>query len=321
MPGTTLKKVSLILVFTLLALGLGRAAKFRWQEKEDALRQAFRAQAGGATQNCPTPEILMITGSCIPAGGTGEVVIKGKFPPGTKFVFENDILEVVNESLAGNIYKATVKVPMGAGPQKASVMAITPCGKSARHDGAVVVSGKYDWDLQASNGWRIQAKFQNDTRCNSNSGGGESTYNLLFFKGNETAPFEKRQATLQYSMWERTQYRFSIDQTDSSTRNIQEEMQQMMKKMMDPNLSEAERDRITKKIETIQKEMIAEMQKMSNPAEAQKQIQKMEQKKLEFGCDSIELQVTGSNAQGNMRCSEKVGRNLAVTGSMKYLGQ
>jgi hypothetical protein len=318
MTGTTLKKVSLILVFTLLALGLGRAAKFRWQEKEDAIRQAFRAQAGGATQNCFTPEIHMITGSCIPAGGTGEVVIKGKFPQGTKFVFENDILEVVSESLAGNIYKATIKVPPGSGPQNASVMAITPCNKSVRHDAAAVVSGKYDWDLQAVNGWRIQAKLQNDNRCNANRGGeGESTYNLLFFRGNETAPFEKRQATLHYSLWERTQYRFSIDQTDSSARNTQEEMQQMMKKMMDPNLSEAERDRLMKKMETMQKEMIATMQKMANPAE----IQKMEQKKLEFGCDSIELQVTGSNAEGNMRCSDKVGRNLAVTGSMKYLGQ
>ncbi len=312
MTGTTLKKFSLILVLTLLTLGLSRAAMFRWQEKEQAIRQG--CQRGGA--GCPTPEIHMITGSCILPGTTGEVIIKGKFPAGTKFVFENDNLEVVSESPAANTYRATVKVPAALGPQTAPVMAITPCCASVRRDGAVVVGGKYEWNLQAQNGWRVQARLLNDTRCGS-SGGGESNYEMLFFQGSAPTPFEKRRARLSYSPWDRMNYRFSIDQTDTTALSAQEEAQQLMKKISDPNTSDAERDRVMKRIEALQKEMMANMQKMINPAE----IQKMEQKKLDFGCDSLELQLTGSTAQGSMRCSQKVGRSLSVSGTMKYLGQ
>jgi hypothetical protein len=312
-----IKRISLILVFSMMVISLGRAAMFRWQEKERAIRQACQGAQQKAGADCPTPEIHMITSSCIQPGGSGEVVIKGKFPPGTKFVFENDNLEVVSESLMGTVYKATLKAAAGIGPQDASVSAISPCCKSARHEKGAVVGGKYEWNLQVSNGWRIFAKLLSDNRCGASKGEGQSTYELQFYRGNETAPFEKRQGSLFFSQFEKTQYRFSIDQTDSSAKNAQEELQAIVKKMMDPSISEDERAKIMKKMETLQQQMVANMQKMTNPAE----VQKMEQKRQEFGCEAMELQVSAASVQGSMRCAEKVGRNIPLTGTLKYLGQ
>ncbi len=307
----------MILVFSLMTISLGRTAMFRWQEMEQAIRQACQVNRLKAGADCPTPEIQLITSNCIQPGGSGEVVIRGKFSPGTKFVFENDNLEVVSESLVGNVYKATLKTVAGIGPQSASVSAFSPCCKSTRHEGGAVVGGKYEWNLQTQNGWRVLGRLVSDNRCGASQGEGQSTYELQFYRGNETVPFEKRQASLHFSQFEKTQYRFAIDQTDSSAKDAQEDLQSLVKKMMDPSTSEDERAIIMKKMETLQQQMVANLQKMGNPAE----IQRMEQKRQEFGCEAMELQVSAANAQGSLRCSEKVGRSILLNGTVKYLGQ
>src|SRR5579872_4059892 len=118
----------------LAAMALSRAAQFRFQEKEQAFRQLCKEQLQklGLTRDAakakyPTPEIQLVSGGgCLTPGATGEVVVKGKFAPDTKFLFTNDHLEVLKETLAGNEYRATVKVASDIGPQVADLMAITP---------------------------------------------------------------------------------------------------------------------------------------------------------------------------------------------------
>jgi len=63
--------------------------------------------------------------------------------------------------------------------------------------------------------------------------------------------------------------------------------------------------------------MQANMKQMSDPSYAQKQ----EQLRQQFGCERIELTAQGGGLTGRMQCSQTVGTQLAMTGTMKFLGR
>jgi hypothetical protein len=96
-----------------------------------------------------------------------------------------------------------------------------------------------------------------------------------------------------------------------------EDMQTLMKRMMDPNLTDAQRDQVIKRVEQVQQQMQANMQKMTDPSFARQQ----EAKRKQFGGRSIDLAVQGGAAKGNLRCGEAVGTNIAVTGTLRSLGR
>lgn len=320
----SMKRVMGIAVLVLLGFGLSRAAMFRFQEKEQEFRKGCQAQLqkmgltmGAAKATYPTPEIHMVSSGCLLAGGTVEVVAKGKFAPGTKFIFENDSLEVVKESLVGGEYRATVKAAPGMGPQSAALTAITPVTCiSVRQDRAVTVGGKYEWVMESGNGWKIVARSPADTACGGKTNA-EDTYDMQFFRKGESTPFEKRTATLYHSIYERTNYRFSISQQDSVSQAGMNELNTLAKKLADPNLTSAQREALMKQLMKMQSEMQANMAKMTDPA----YIKALEAKKLEFGCERIELEVQGGNATGQMSCSQKVGTRIPVKGTLTVLGR
>jgi hypothetical protein len=264
----------------------------------------------------PTPEIHMVSNDCLLPGGIGEVVVRGKFVPGTSIILENDNLEVLKETLAGNEYRAMVKVAAGIGPQTASVMAITPVtGITARVPNGPAVGGRYEWTLETGNGWRIVARSAAGQACGGQRG--EDKYELLFYKKGEANPFEKRAATLYYSMYERTNHRFNISQEDPAAGAATTDMMTLMKKLGDPNLPDAERQRLMKQMEQQQAQMIANMKKMSDPA----QVREREARNQQFGCAAIQMEVNGGNVKGEMRCAQAVGMRIPVTGSMKLTGR
>jgi hypothetical protein len=53
---------------------------------------------------------------------------------------------------------------------------------------------------------------------------------------------------------------------------------------------------------------------MADPAN----IAKAKQKALEFGCERISVGVQNGNLTGEMRCAEKVGTRIALTGTLKF---
>jgi cytochrome c556 len=97
----------------------------------------------------------------------------------------------------------------------------------------------------------------------------------------------------------------------------QQDIVALSKELMDPKTTEAQRDALMKKLEKMQDTMMAEMTKMSDPAN----IAKAQQKALEFGCERISVGIQGGNLTGDMRCAEKVGTRIALTGSVKFLGR
>ncbi len=318
------KRVAAVAVIALAGLALGRAGMLRFQEKERAWREQCRTelQKLGITRDAaklkyPTPSIGLVTSGCLLPGGTTDVVVKGKFAPGTKFIFQSDDIEVVRESLVGGEYRATVKAAAGTAYQTAGVVAMTPVTcLTARAERAVTIGGKYAWTLNAANGWRIVAKSPANKTCPAQSGG-EETYEMLFYRPGEANPFEKRSASLYYNAYESTNYRFNVSQQDPQVTNAVEGMQSLMQKLSDPNLTDTQRDQLMKKIEQAQQQMQADMQKMANPAYGQQ----LEAKRKQFGCESIQLTLAAGAVKGTMHCGQAVGTQIGITGNVQLLGR
>lgn len=299
----------------LLLWGVTHAALNKYQQKDQAIREACRAERAKMTPQqqkqlaCNTPEISLVSKAAVKPGETVEVAINGKFPAGTNFVFQSDSIEVLKESINANAYRATIKVAPGGGPRIVSINAITPlCCKGAYLSHALSITGKYIWDFQAANGWKIKAQPlpQDPSR------GQELLYTLEFFRGNETAPFAKRRATLYPAEADSNSLSFSVSNQDESSMNAQQQIESITKQIQNPNLSDADREKLMKKMEDVMTQMT---QGIQDPG----YIKKLQAQEQEFGCNGLHLNMQNGTITGNMNCSEKVGRSVALTGTMKML--
>jgi hypothetical protein len=319
------RTASLVVVCTLLAWGVSRAMISKYQQKRQEILAACKAEReklGVAEQKelankCATPEVALISPAMLAPGQTAEVTVTGKFPAGTRFLFESDCIEVVKESVTANTYHATVKVASECGPEAVTVEAFAPfCCKSGRLDHGLTVGGNFDWDLTAGNGWRVKGH-----PIPPAAGAGKTSelaFMLEFYRGNETAPFTKRSATLLPSAGSSPpSYYFSISSQDESSMSAQQEMERIGKQMANPNISEAERAKLTSRMQALLTNMTKDMSKMADPA-YQKQLQAQAD---EFGCTAINVTVQNGSVTGTMSCSQKVGSNLKLTGTMKFLGK
>lgn len=316
---TWIRGASCIGVLALAGFGLIRAAQYRFQQKERDLREQASAELkklgvtyAAAKAKQFTPEIQMVSAACLQPGGVGEVVIRGKFVPGSHFIFQNDNIEVVKESLAAGVYRATVKAAPGVGPQTAGVLVMSPLtGMSVTHQRAAVIGGNFEFRLQAANGWKVVAKPVAGPACGERGSDGMA-YEALFYRNNEPNPFEKRGAALHFSLWDTTPYRFTISQDDAKLASAQQNMQTIAQKMQDPNLSDGQREALVQQMMAMQQQMVGQMQDPNF-------VRNLQAKKLEFGCERMELKVDAGAATGNLSCSEKVGRSIALTGTMTKL--
>jgi hypothetical protein len=307
-------------VLILFALALARAATHRYQEREDAFRKECQLQLqklgltrGDAKTKYPTPEITMVSSGCVLAGGIVDAVVTGKFSPGSKFFVENDNIEIVKESLAGNQYHATLKAAAGIGPETAAIAVMSPVtGQLVRQDNAVKVGGLHVWTMETANGWKVVARSQQTSPCPARPSS-EDPYEISYFRKGETAPFEKLTGTLHFSLWDSRAYTFTMTASSAAPAGM-ESYQALMQKMADPNLTDAQRQQLIQKLQEAGQQMQAAMAKMGDAAYMKQQAQEQERRQQEFGCDRIELAVEGGKVTGEMRCSEKVGRRLGVTG-------
>lgn len=317
------RRVMCATVLVLAGLGLCRAALSRYQQQEQAFRQACREQMQklGLSQSelkakYPTPEIQLVSLGCLLPGGTAELAVKGKFVPGTKFFIENDNIEVVKETLTAVEYRATLKVPPDIGPQTANIQAITPVsGISAQKARAIAVGGRFEWIMQGDNGWKVVARSAGDNACGAPVEYG-ADYDLQFFRRGETDPFQKRNAKLYYVAYEKANHQFNInDQPPPGP--AQQEMATVSKKLGDPKLTSAQRTELMQRMQKVQADLMAEMKKMSSPAYAKQ----LDEDSKQFGCKRIDLEVKGGACTGTMVCSPAAGARIAMTGTMKLVGR
>jgi hypothetical protein len=308
-------------VLAVVGLGLTRAANSRFREKEEAALSACRAQGAAASAvKPPTPEIQMVSSGCIKPGAAGEVVVKGRFPAGTKFVFENDNIEVVKESALANEYRATVKAAPGMGPQSAGIMGIVPGScRTMRQERVVTVAGNFEWTMNAANGWKIVARPVGNQGCGTSGSSSDPKYEMAFYRPGEAAPFEKRTATLSFSVYDSTNYRFSISQEDPAATSSAQNFETLMLKMQNPNLTDAQRNQLMQQLQKMQVEMQAQMQTQLKQMQDPNYAKVQEAKRQEFGCRNIGLKVAGESFTGELSCSQKVGTRIPVTGTLHGL--
>lgn len=299
----------------LLCWGVTHAALSKYQQKEQAARDACKAERAKMTPQqqkqlqCGTPEVSLVSRAVVKPGETAEVSINGKFPAGTSFVFHSDSIEVLKEASNANSYRATIKAVPGGLPRTVSVSALTPvCCKGAYLSQAIKITANYLWDLQAANGWKIKAQpLPSDA-----AGNRELRYALEFFRGGESTPFTRRQATLYPAEGDSDSLSFSISGQDESGMNAQQQIESVTKQLQNPNLSDADRDKLMKKMEEVMTQMTKSIQ---DPG----YIKKIQAEQANFGCQGIRLNLQNGTLTGNMNCSEKVGRSIAVTGTMRML--
>ncbi len=315
----TFKRIACASVGALAILAVAEAATSKYYDRQAAIRKEAAAELQklglsreAAKAKYPTPEIQMVSGGCLAPGGTGEIVVRGKFAPGTKFVLQSDALEIVKDSLTATEYRATVKVAPEYPPHSAGVVAISPVsGISSFSSPGVSVGGKMEWIMEAGNGWKVVARSPADRKCAQ--GDHQDPYQVQFFRKGETAPFQTRSAKGSFTASNATES-FTIEGEDplgGQTQNLQT----LMAKMGDPKLSNAEREKLMAELEKMQTSMMASVQnatKLAADAEA---------KRKTFGCERIEVKLEGANLTGTMRCSESVGTRIQLTGTVKNLGQ
>lgn len=315
------KRVVTVLVLVLLAFAAARAATRRYQEREDAFRKECQAEreklglsASDLRAKYPTPEIRLVSPVCVLPGATADVVVTGRFAAGAKFFVENDNFEVVKESATENQYRATLKAVPGIGPETATLAMINPVtAQTARIANAVKVGGRYEWTMDAANGWKVVARSQATDRCAADATA--SQYDVSFFRPGERVAFEKITGRLGFLPANQRNYRFDLSAAESAPAGM-EAFQALMQKMADPKLSAAEREKIMAKLEQAQKEMTAALTKLADPAYVKQQAQEQQRREQEFGCRALEITAEGGKLTGEMYCSENVGRRVALAGTV-----
>jgi hypothetical protein len=310
-------------VVLLLLAGIMRALSGSYVERRDAIMAACRNElkssgldASALKQKYPTPEVTFSRPARVAPGGVGEVVLRGTFRQGTKFLFDSDKVEVVKETLNARAgqkeseYHATIKAAQSPLPDSINIESYEPQLCRGTSVLGACIGGKYEWDFTADNDWKIQLRQLSEGTCSE--GEASSLYRAEFYRSAGPKPFEVRNVRVGCRQ-ERCSGRFE----EASAQ--QDEMAQLQKKMQNfASLSEQERDKLMARIQEVAKEQSDALSKRL--AEAQSGV--TAQKEAEFGCGNISFQLKGSALEGNMVCGEKVGSHgqLKLQGTTKFVG-
>ena len=314
------KRAVTVSILILLALAAARAATQRYQQREEEFRkqgQAEREKSGlSATalkEKYPTPELRLVSAASVLPGATGEVAVTGTFAAGAKFFVENDNFEVVKESATGSQYRATVRAASGIGPETAALVVMNPVtAQTARVANAVRAGGRFEWTMTAANGWTVIARSHA-----TNAGGAAAManqYDVSFFRQGQSAPFETIAGTLGFLPANQRNYRFDLSVAAAEPPGM-EPYRALMQQMLDPKLSNAEREKLAAKLKEATKEMTAALMKMSDPAYVKQQAEEHQRREQEFGCRALELTAENGKLTGEMSCSDKVGRRVPLSGT------
>ncbi len=315
-----LSRWSAVLLGALAVFGVARAANSHYVENRSAFyesQQAERKRLGltdwaQVKAKYPTPEITLCRAARVVPGATGEVTVRGKFVPGSKFLFENDVVEVVKESATAAEYHATVRVPAGVGPgySPLHVLAAVSGIEASPPCPAVYIGGKYEWEFTAQNSWRIKLHPKGDPFPKD---GTESlSYTAEFYRGNETNPFEVREVGLGLGgPLHGNSYSGGFSESSNQS-GAMPDMEQIMKKLYDPNTSPEEREALAQKMSEAQEQMM-------DPVNMMKAAQQQQQKDAEFGCKNIRFSDSVDSVEGQISCGQKVG-TISIKGARRFVG-
>jgi hypothetical protein len=319
---------SAVAVSALIVFGIARAASSHYVERRNAFYQSQEAERkrlgladwAQVKAKYPTPEITLCRAIHMAPGTTGEVTVRGKFSPGSGFLFENDDVEIVKESATATEYHATVRVPAGIGPTYSPLHVIAAVSgiEASPPCPAVYVGGKYEWDFTAQNGWLIKLSPRGDT-FPKNGAEGVAYYTAQFYRANESKPFEVRDFNLGLGgPLYGSNYSGGFQQTEGGQggQGDQASMEQLMKKAFDPSTSSEEREKLMQKVVEAQQAM---MSKMSDQKAMMQQQQEQMKKDAEFGCKNMNFNANADPVEGQISCGQNVG-TIWIKGVRRYVG-
>jgi hypothetical protein len=296
-----------------------RAANTRYQAQYKQMREAAVAEQkklGLVAESSrkelfakfPTPQITLVKIAAAAPGGTVDVAVGGKIPAGTRFLCYDDEVEVVKEAATATEYRATLRVAPNAPFGFVNMDAFTPVSMGRIRRAVAFVGARHNWDLKASNGWRIALKMTS-AGFQLKSENAEATYQAEFYRQNEAKPFETRSARVSLHSSSNMSNSLSISLTGGD--EGMDELTALAAKMQNPQVmnNPEEVQKLIARMEQLQAAQAKRVQAMlADPAAVQR-------KEDEFGCHNISINYSGAAAKGNMGCGKKVGR-LELTGAM-----
>lgn len=306
---------------TVLVRAAGLTAKFdaevrrlrgEWRQEQDAAGLPERTKRKELYGQYPTPEITLCKAVTIAPGASAPVALSGKFAAKTAFVMENDQVTLDAGTSTTTAYKAMATVAADAVPSYGRLYVYAPVSGAYNRCGAVLVGAMPSFDLKSQkNGWTIKLA---PTAKAYTVNGGQATlpYKAEYFKPGETAPFETMSGTLTLSINDTPRSNYTLSMSGGATGMLMQELEALQKQMGDPAVfmkkSAKEQQAYFDKMNALT-EKLAKVQQteFGDPAAAQR-------RQDEFGCGTINLQLTASGVEGSVSCGKNLG-SLPFTGT------
>lgn len=257
----------------------------------------------------PYSKITPVTVQKVAPGGSAAVALTGSFPPGVAVLSDRDGAVLSGATLSSTEYSARITVGATEGPGYVKLWAITPVHHVWTTMPVLFIDAVYRFDLESANGYTVVVT---PTAKSFTLEGGYARlpYKAEFYKPGESTPFQTRDGWMSYHSDEDTHTALNIDFPEPQGSAAQE-LDDIMKQMDDPQLTDAQRSDLTVRMVEAQQRMLEEMMN-ADPAAAQK-------KTDEFGCRMVQLDPGPDGAvAGGIVCGKNFasGGGLQVTGTM-----
>lgn len=257
----------------------------------------------------PYSKITPVTVQKVAPGASAAVALTGTFPPGVAVLSDRDGAVLSDAALSSTEYSARITVGATEGPGYVKLWAITPVHHVWTTMPVLFIDAVYRFDLESANGYTVVVT---PTAKSFTLEGGYARlpYKAEFYKPGELTPFQTRDGWMSYHSDEDTHTGLNIDFPEPKGSAAQE-LDDLMKQMDDPRLTDAERSDLTVRMVQAQQRMLEEMMN-ADPAAAQK-------KTDEFGCRMVQLDPGPDGAvAGGIVCGKNFasGGGLQVTGTM-----
>ena len=257
----------------------------------------------------PYSKITPVTVQKVAPGASAAVALTGSFPPGVAVLSDRDGAVLSNVALSSTEYSARITVGATEGPGYVKLWAITPVHHVWVTMPVLFIDAVYRFDLQSASGYTVSVT-PTAKSFTLEEDFARLPYKAEYYRPGESTPFQTRDGWMSYWSEKDTTTALNIDFPEPEGSAAQE-LDNIMKQMDDPQLTDAQRSDLTVRMVEAQQRMLGEMMN-TDPAAEQK-------KKDDFGCRMVQLYPgLGGAVAGGIVCGKDFapGGRLQVTGTM-----
>ena len=268
------------------------------------------AAIAAKTEAEPPPQPPPTTTALIAPGASAAVSIKRAYIKGVKFLLDIEGVTMSNVASANGTVSATLAVAAGHAPGYINLNVLHPIDCSWDVVPIAFINTMYRFDLKGANGWTIRA-VPSAKSFDANAQMATLPYTFEFLRVNEAKPFETRPGNMRYYVDKPSGSRLDLDIFEKES-DAKTELEEIMKKMGDPKLTDAQRDALGERYGKAMARMNTEMMAMmTDPNAAQKKID-------DFGCRLIQAEPDGTGKlTGAMLCGKNVNNGtVQVSGTI-----